>query len=61
MSRWEMAGYGGLMVLQAMVNQLSIEIGAGRVPIPPAWQWVMPVVSAGLVTLSILLPSVRRR
>lgn len=61
MSRWEVAGYGALIVLQAMASQLSIEIGAGRVPMPAAWQWTMPILSAGLVTLSVLLPSVRRR
>ena len=60
MTKWEGAGYAGLIVMQAMCSQLAIEIGSGRVPMPERWQWILPVAQAGLMALSLLLPSVRR-
>lgn len=61
MNQWDKASYVSLVVLQAVATQLAIEIGAGRVPLPPAWHWVLPVASAGLVTLSMLLPRMGAR
>lgn len=60
MRGWEKASYGALIVAQAMASQLAIEIGAGRVPVPERWQWMLPVAQAGLMAISLLLPSVRR-
>lgn len=50
--------YGGLMVANAVLCQLAIELGAGRVPLPESWQWVVPILSAGLVALTSLLPRI---
>ena len=47
----------GLAVLGAVLGQFAIELGAGRVPIPTAWAWVVPILNAGLVVLVAHLPS----
>lgn len=46
-----------LAVLGAVVGQFAIELGAGRVPIPAAWAWAVPILNAGLVVLVAHLPS----
>lgn len=53
------AWYGVLAVVNAVVTQFAVELGAGHVPIAPEWRWVIPIVSAGLVALTALLPRVR--
>ncbi len=46
-----------LAVLGAVVGQFAIELGAGRVPVPAAYLWLVPIVNAGLVVLVAHLPS----
>ena len=48
--------YGGLAVLNAILTQFAVELGKGSVPIPAHWAWVIPILGAGLVTLTMLLP-----
>ena len=51
------AAVAGLAVLAAVLGQLAIELGAGRVPVPGELTWPAPIVNAGLVTLVAYLPS----
>lgn len=60
MSKWHALGYGVLVVANAVLAQLAIELGAGRVPVPPEAQWAVPVVIAALTALTALLPALRR-
>ena len=46
-----------IAVFAAVVGQFAVELGAGRVPIPAAYLWVVPIANAGLVTLVAYLPS----
>jgi len=48
---------GVLAVLGAMLGQLAVELGAGRVPVPAGLTWTVPIAIAGLVTLVAYLPS----
>lgn len=52
-------GYSTLAILNAILMQFAVELGAGRVPIPDAWRWAVPIASAGLVALTALLPRLR--
>lgn len=46
-----------LAVFGAVVGQFAVELGAGRVPVPAGYAWVVPIVNAGLVVLVAHLPS----
>jgi len=46
-----------IAVIAAAVGQFAVELGAGRVPIPEAWRWAVPIVNAGLVALVANLPT----
>lgn len=46
-----------LAVFGAVMGQFAIELGAGHVPIPEAFQWTVPILNAGLVVLVSFLPS----
>lgn len=48
--------YIGLAVLAAMLTVFNIELAQGLVPIPPDWQWVAPIISAGIVAVTVFLP-----
>jgi hypothetical protein len=48
--------YAAAIVINAMLVVLAQQLGAGAVPIPPAWQWVVPVAVAGITALTALLP-----
>lgn len=50
--------YGLLAVGNAILTQTAVELGAGHVPLPADWRWVVPIASAGLVALTALLPRV---
>lgn len=56
MTQQTMWSYIGLMVVSALVGQFTYELGAGRVPIPEAWWWLVPILSAGLIALTGALP-----
>jgi len=47
----------GLAVLGAVLGQVAIELGAGRVPVPAGYAWLIPIANAGLVVLVAHLPS----
>jgi hypothetical protein len=47
----------GLAVLGAVLGQFAIELGAGRVPVPAGYNWLIPIANAGLVVLVAHLPS----
>jgi len=47
----------GLAVFGAVIGQFAIELGAGRVPLPAAYLWLVPILNAGLVVLVAYLPS----
>ena len=46
-----------LAVFGAVVGQFAVELGAGRVPVPAGYIWLVPIVNAGLVVLVAHLPS----
>ena len=48
--------YGALIVLNAVLTQIAVELGAGRVPLPSGLVWLVPIVVAGLTSLTMLLP-----
>ncbi len=50
--------YGGLAVLSMMLTALYGEIMAGHVAFPDGWAFLAPVISAGLVGATALLPRV---
>lgn len=50
--------YGGLAVLNLALNALSIQLGAGNVPIPSSLDWTVPILSAVLVGVTTLLPRI---
>lgn len=56
MSGKNLALYGALSVLNLMLMAFSQQLGAGNVPIPEAWQWTVPILGAGVIGLTMLLP-----
>lgn len=50
--------YLGLTVASAVLSQLAYELGRGSIPIPDAWQWTVPLISAALVAITAWLPPV---
>lgn len=52
------AAYATLAVLSALLTAFAVQLGAGKVPIPDDWQWVVPILSAGLVAVTSLLPRI---
>ena len=49
-------GYGFLIVANAVLTQLVIELGRGTLPIPQEWAGIVPVLVAGITALTMLLP-----
>lgn len=56
MSKSNAALYGLLTVLNAGLAQFALELGAGNVPVPPEWRWVVPIAVAALTSATALLP-----
>ncbi len=50
--------YGLLAVANAVLTQLAVELGKGTVPIPASWAWAVPILGAGIVALTMLLPKI---
>lgn len=53
------AGIGAALtvVLVFVLQQFSIELGAGHVPIPDAYRWLVPILGAAIAgTLTVLTP-----
>lgn len=53
------AGMGAALtiVLVYVMQQFAIELGAGHVPIPEAWQWTVPILTALIAgLLAVLTP-----
>lgn len=48
------AGYALAIVLSYGLTAFAIQLGAGKVPIPEAWQWTVPIIGA-LITASLML------
>jgi hypothetical protein len=46
-----------MAIVGAMAGQLAVELGAGRVPVPAGYLWLVPIAVSGLVTLGLYLPS----
>lgn len=51
-------GYLALMILNVALGAFNQQLGAGQVPIPPSLTWVVPIVSAVIVALTMLLPKI---
>ena len=51
-----MAAYGVLVVVNMGLAQFAVELGAGNVPIPMEWRWVVPIAVAMLTATTALLP-----
>jgi hypothetical protein len=50
-------GAGLTIVLVYVMQQFAIELGAGHVPIPEAWQWTVPILTALIAgLLAVLTP-----
>ena len=58
MSKKHAGAYLALMFVSGALAQFAIELGAGHVPVPIEWRWVVPILSAGIVALTPLLPQV---
>ena len=50
--------YGVAVVLSYALTSFGIQLGAGKVPISPDWEWVVPILSAVVTGLLTLLPRV---
>lgn len=50
--------YGALAVLSMMLTALQGELVQGRVPIPAGMSWLIPVIVAGIIGATALLPRV---
>ena len=56
---WTRVAYGLLAILNLMLVATYGEIQAGRVPFPPDMSYLAPIISAGLVGATALLPRVQ--
>jgi lipopolysaccharide export LptBFGC system permease protein LptF len=57
------AAIGGAIaiIVTYTLQQFAVELGAGHVPIPEAWHWTVPIVTALIGgVLATLTPSLRR-
>lgn len=50
--------YMGLVILNAGLGAFLIQLSAGNVPIPQAWEWTIPILNAMLVMVTAFLPRV---
>lgn len=50
--------YVALIVAGATLGALGIQIAGGNVPIPASWAWLSPVLLAGIVSLTTMLPRI---
>lgn len=42
-----------IMVLVAALVEFSHQLGAGKVPIPDSWEWVVPIATTALISLTV--------
>ena len=45
------AKYIAISAAVAILTELARQIGAGNVPIPPDFQWVVPIAGAGIAAI----------
>jgi len=50
--------YVGLIVLGVMLASFGQQLSSGAVPLPREWSWLVPVLMAGILALTTLLPRV---
>jgi hypothetical protein len=55
---WHVVAYGALAVIGAMLGALDAGITGGTIPLPHALTPFIPVIIAGLVVMTALLPKV---
>lgn len=48
-------GYAILAIANLVLGQLAIEMGAGRVPVPAEFQWLVPLAMAALNGVAMFL------
>lgn len=55
---WNRAIYIAAIVFSYALSQFAIELGKGTVPIPPEWQWVVPILNAAITGALMFRPRV---
>jgi hypothetical protein len=50
--------YVGIILATVLLGSFGQQLAAGLVPIPKEWSWLTPVLLAGIVSLTTLLPRV---
>lgn len=50
--------YGLVIVASYGLTAFAVQLGAGKVPIPDEWEWVLPILSAVVTATLTLLPRV---
>lgn len=60
MKRHHKLGYTALIVLSAVVSQVSVMLAAGQLPLPTEWLPFVPLLSAAVTALSTQLPAWRK-
>lgn len=50
--------YTGIILATVLLGSFGQQLAAGLVPIPKEWSWLTPVLLAGIVSLTTLLPRV---
>ena len=48
--------YGALILLNVALSQFGLELAKGNVPVPADILWAVPIVTAVLTALGMLLP-----
>lgn len=50
--------YALAVIANFILTAFAIQLGAGKVPIPEAWSWVIPLISAAVTGTLMFLPRV---
>lgn len=48
--------YALAVIANFVLTSFAIQLGAGRVPIPEAWEWITPLISAAVTGALMFLP-----
>lgn len=56
MKNYHYAVYAALVILNVALSAFNQQLGAGQVPLPHEWSWIIPILSAVIVAATMLLP-----
>lgn len=48
--------YALAMIANFVLTAFAIQLGAGKVPIPPGWEWTIPLIAAAVTGAMMFLP-----